>query len=57
MGKIVPPRNPGELSDALIEILNDPKGYTGDREMVKNQFSPNVIAEQYEALFNQLLLD
>ncbi len=57
MGKIVRPRNPGELSDALIEILNDPKGYTGDRKMVKNHFSPNVIAEQYEALFNQLLLD
>ena len=57
MGQIVPPRNPGELSKALIEILAEPKSYTGDREKVKNQFSPNAVAKQYEALFHQLLLD
>ena len=57
MGQIVPPRDPGELSKALIEILANPKSYTGVREKVKYQFSPNAVAKQYEALFNQLLLD
>lgn len=57
MGRIVPPRNAAALSQALIEILDHPSGYSGDEQSVKNRFSPNVIAEQYETLFNQLLQD
>ena len=57
MGRIVPPRDPGKLSKALIEILSDPNGYQGDPELVKSQFSPDAIAAQYESLFSWLLQD
>lgn len=57
MGKIVPPRDSDQLSKALIEILADPTAYHGDHELVRNQFSPDAIAIQYETLFNQLLHD
>ena len=57
MGRIVPPRNSAALSQALIEILDHPNVYSGDEQSVKDRFSPNVIAEQYETLFNQLLQD
>jgi glycosyltransferase involved in cell wall biosynthesis len=55
MGRTIPPRDPDELSKALIEILSDPIDYAEKQEKVKNQFSPSAIAEQYEALFEQLL--
>lgn len=55
MGRIVPPKDPQELSKALIEILTEPNGYQGKPEEVKNQFSPAAIAEQYESLFETLL--
>ena len=57
MGRTIPPRDAEELSKALIEILSDPIDYSGDQEKVKDQFSPSAIAEQYEALFHQLLQD
>ena len=57
MGRIVPPRDPGKLSKALIEILSEPNGYRGDPELVKSQFSPDAIAAQYESLFSRLLQD
>lgn len=55
MGRIVPPRNAPALSQALIDILDQPNNYGGDDQAVKMKFSPNAIAEQYETLFNQLL--
>jgi glycosyltransferase involved in cell wall biosynthesis len=55
MGRTVPPRNAAALTQALIEILDHPNGYSGDEQSVKNRFSPDLIAEQYETLFKQLL--
>ena len=57
MGRIVPPRDPGELSNALIDVLSNPNGYHGDPEKVKDNFSPDAIAAQYESLFGRLLQD
>ena len=55
MGRTVPPRNAAALTQALIEILDHPNGYSGNEQSVKNRFSPDLIAEQYETLFKQLL--
>ena len=54
MGRTVPPRNASALSEALIDILDHPNGYGGNRQEVINNFSPNTVAAQYEALFDQL---
>ena len=55
MGLIVPPRNAPALADAIIEILNRPNGYGGDRSKIVSRFSPEVIAAEYETLFQNLL--
>jgi glycosyltransferase involved in cell wall biosynthesis len=55
MGLSVPPKNPQALSTALIEILSSPNGYGGDRQEVKNRFSPDNIAAQYESLFERII--
>lgn len=56
MGLIVPPRNSSALSEALIEILDHPNGYGGNQQEVINKFSPDTVAAQYEALFDQLVV-
>jgi len=55
MGLNVPPRNARAISEALIEILDSPNGYGGDRQKVINRFSPDSIAAQYEGLFKQII--
>jgi len=44
------------LSEALIEILDHPNGYGGNQQEVINKFSPDTVAAQYEALFDQLVV-
>lgn len=55
MGRSVPPRDPAALSRALIDILDHPNGFVGDQQEVKDRFSPDSIAKQYETIFDQLI--
>jgi glycosyltransferase involved in cell wall biosynthesis len=55
MGLSVPPKNPGALSKALIEILSSPNGYGGNQQEVIKLFSSDAIAAQYESLFERIL--
>lgn len=55
MGRSVPPRDPAALSRALIDILDHPNGFVGDQQEVKDRFSPESIAKQYETIFYQLI--
>lgn len=57
MGKIVPPRNADAIADALIEILSNPNGFIGEKEKIAESYSPDVIAAQYECLFDELIAD
>jgi glycosyltransferase involved in cell wall biosynthesis len=56
MGLTVPPRDASALSQALIDILDHPNGYGGNKQEVINKFSPDSVAAQYEDLFNQLVV-
>jgi glycosyltransferase involved in cell wall biosynthesis len=56
MGLTVPPRNASALSEALIDILDNPNGYGGNQQEVINNFCPDTVAAQYEALFDQLVV-
>jgi glycosyltransferase involved in cell wall biosynthesis len=56
MGLTIPPRDSFALSQALIDILSNPNGYSGDRKEVIEHFSPDAIAAQYESLFEQLVV-
>ena len=55
MGKIVPPRDPQALAQAVSEILDQPERYTGDSEIIRQQYAPEAIARAYEFLFKELL--
>lgn len=56
MGKLVPPRDASALAQAIIEILDHPERYRGDAAALAQRFSPQAIAAEYEALFQELLL-
>lgn len=55
MGRIVPPRDAGALAQALIEMLDSPEAYRRGGPEATRRFSATVIAEEYEALFDQVL--
>ncbi len=54
MGRVVPPRDPRALADAIIQILDRPEKFAGDAETVRQRFSPETVARQYEAIFKEL---
>lgn len=55
MGRIVPPRDPGSIADAIIDILSRPGRYTGDTAAVRLRYAPETVSRQYEALFKELV--
>lgn len=54
MGMIVPPGDAAALAQAVIRILDRPEDYQRDIQALIQQFSPQAIAEVYEALFASL---
>jgi glycosyltransferase involved in cell wall biosynthesis len=55
MGRIVPPSDAEALAQAIIAILDNPGEYQRDIQAILQQFSPQAIAEDYEAAFETLL--
>jgi glycosyltransferase involved in cell wall biosynthesis len=55
MGRIVPPGDGAALAEAIAGLLDNPRAYQGDAAAIARQFSPEQIAEQYEAIFHELL--
>lgn len=54
MGKIVPVEDAGALAEALITVLDQPNGYSGDAKEIARRFAPQTIAREYEQLFQEL---
>ena len=55
MGCVVPPANASALAQAINQVLADPERYHGDVQAVIQRFSPGRIAEEYEALYTELM--
>ncbi len=55
MGRTVPVRDSGALAEAVLEVLDHRADYIRPREAIAAQFSPDGVAGQYEALFEELL--
>lgn len=55
MGKIVPPRDPRSLAAAVMDVLDQPEKYRGDVPAVRNHYSSESVARQYEAIFKELI--
>lgn len=58
-GSIVEPNNPGELAKSILEFLDDPTtGYRvaqGNRQWAEREYSWNIHADRYEALYQKVL--
>ncbi|HJW91427.1 MAG TPA: glycosyltransferase [Anaerolineales bacterium] len=55
MGMIVPPADPQALAEALIAVLDNPSDFFRDAQEIRRRFSPENVATEYEALFEELL--
>jgi glycosyltransferase involved in cell wall biosynthesis len=55
MGRVVPPRDAAALAQAIIDILDQPEHYRGDRQVIAQRLSPRAVAAEYEALFENML--
>ena len=54
MGRTVPIRDSRALADAIVEVLDNREQYLKPRKAIAAQFSPDTVAEKYEALFEEL---
>jgi glycosyltransferase involved in cell wall biosynthesis len=54
MGKVVPPRDPARLAQAVLEILADRPRFVQPPEKIAHMFSPDATAARYEALFEEI---
>jgi glycosyltransferase involved in cell wall biosynthesis len=52
MGRVVPPRDPARLAEAVLEILDHRKKYVRPAKEISARFSPDSIAAAYERLFD-----
>lgn len=55
MGRIVPPKNPQALAEALIEILEHPDKYHLEPPKIVQSSTPEHVAAEYEAVFESAL--
>jgi glycosyltransferase involved in cell wall biosynthesis len=55
MGEIFQVGEADDLAEAIIKVLNEPDAYRGDVPKIVSQYSPDTIAEAYEAIFKELL--
>jgi glycosyltransferase involved in cell wall biosynthesis len=54
MGRVVPIRDSHGLADGLLDVLTNRAKYIRPRAEIAAQFSPDVVAEKYESLFEGL---
>ncbi|HEY44550.1 MAG TPA: glycosyltransferase family 4 protein [Anaerolineae bacterium] len=55
MGKVIPIRDSSALAEAVLEVIDSPAVFRGNTELIAQQYSPAVTAEEYESLFLELL--
>jgi glycosyltransferase involved in cell wall biosynthesis len=54
VGRVVPPADAHALAEAIMDVLDHPTQFTGDADDVIKRFSSQRIAEEYEAVFQEL---
>jgi glycosyltransferase involved in cell wall biosynthesis len=55
MGKVVPPRDPARLAEAVLEVLADRRKFVRPAAKIAGMFSPDATAMQYETLFQEIM--
>jgi len=55
MGEIIPIGDSAALADKLIKVLSNPQDYRCDPAPIAKRYLPEIIAAEYEKLFNEML--
>ena len=54
MGEVVPIGNAEKLGEAVVKVLSNQQKYISDSGMISKNYEPDMIAERYEDLFNDI---
>jgi glycosyltransferase involved in cell wall biosynthesis len=54
MGKVVPPRDPVRLAEAVLDVLENRPQFVHPPESIAEMFSPDMTAARYETLFDEI---
>jgi glycosyltransferase involved in cell wall biosynthesis len=54
MGRIIPPRDAGALTQAILDLLGEDKDYTHQAELALERYAPHTAAAAYEAIYEEL---
>ncbi|MEK7808143.1 MAG: glycosyltransferase, partial [Chloroflexota bacterium] len=55
MGRTVPIKDSPALAEAILDVLDNKQKYFRPRDQIASMFSPDSLAQKYEALFEELL--
>lgn len=54
MGKVIPPRDPVRLAEAVLEVLGNRSRFIRPSRKISEMFSPDATAARYEELFEEI---
>ena len=55
MGKLFLAQDEKKLTEAILDVLNNPDGFKGDTDNIRKEHSPEVMAQEYIELFEKLI--
>jgi glycosyltransferase involved in cell wall biosynthesis len=55
MGRVAKIGDSADLAACLLEVLDEPQKYRGDRAAIKKTYDPDSVAAEYEKLFERLM--
>ena len=55
MGRVAAIGDPASLAEGILEVVAQPEKFAGDQASIRAAYDPDKIAEEYEALFEELL--
>jgi glycosyltransferase involved in cell wall biosynthesis len=55
MGKLFPAQDAEKLAETVLDVLRNPKEFYGDRDQIRQRYSPETIAREYIELFEKLI--
>jgi len=54
MGKVAQIGDSASLAESILEVLSEPQKFKGDIESIRKSYDPDLIAQEYEKLFEKL---
>jgi len=55
MGRVAQIGDAASLAESVLEVLNEPQKFRGDIESIKKFYDPDIVAAEYEKLFENLM--